>query len=356
MRKNRKERLNRMSDDMINLDDLGSGKPKEETTNVPLGDTTGETGLIFVGSGKKSNTQLPQARTISDIYAHHQKLVYLIDVSASMMGTVAGTEDIRLYLWSPETMTKIRAAIADADAKVNAAFPDDNEDDEDDDAGFTDIPVVSDEMKVLASLKTLGDDEVKLALLKAGLAGNFAPRNWAVTGELTSKLGLVKKMAKKMVDERYQKYPDADVECMVFDTRVKFLGSRTPDELLTSIEAIQLGGGTDIFGAVKTAIDLCKDQPSRIKLHHLVLVTDGADGGAKTLPDLLDSMKDEGVVLDFIWIRNPQEDMYTMEAAKVIEQVVKATGGTYKEVSNAKEFETQFLEASTRKLLPSGKG
>jgi uncharacterized protein with von Willebrand factor type A (vWA) domain len=113
------------------------------------------------------------------------------------------------------------------------------------------------------------------------------------------------------------------------------------------------GGGTTITQAVKTAISLIKQRPSRVQANQIILVTDGQDHEAVAVEDLLSQMKELNIVFDFIFIRGQTEDKgYYTRAVDVLRKVCSETGGEYQTCSKASDFEMQLMAASNRPALP----
>src|SRR5688572_10689149 len=101
--------------DLINLDAFDKVETKTKDGTVPTAPNTTvtfeETGLV-VSSAKPA---APSAsRSLADIYTEKQKLVYLIDVSGSMMDIVAGSGRVAMYEWGEYDMRAIQQHIADA--------------------------------------------------------------------------------------------------------------------------------------------------------------------------------------------------------------------------------------------------
>lgn len=339
----------------INLDDLGGSKgTTPDAAAKPTADA-GEMGLVI----SKSRETVFKDRSLPAIIDEKQKLIYLIDRSGSQKEIVASPEAVAAYIWDPETMANIRKMIASAKAIVDAKQLEADKlmgemaDEEVEDSSIVDIPTYSPREAKLALMANLSDDDVKIELIKTGLVKEIGRRDYSKPYDDLTKFALVKKMTKKMIQERYKKYPNADVSVILFDMRFDVIPAPSERMQMDIIMNAEAGGGTDIFGAVEVAINVVKSSPSPVRMNHFVLVTDGQDHSGKRLPELLPTFKELGISLDFIFMLQPGDD-YTAEIAKVIREVAEATGGLYKEVLSAKEFEDVFLEASTRKLLTAG--
>jgi len=339
---------------MSNKIDLDTLKSQVQEAAEPATVSAGETGLVV----SKSKIRTPKSRSLTDIYTEQQKLVFLIDVSGSMEDTVAGASSIEMFSWNEHDMKNISERVQqalnevsvyeDAAAKANGALLDQGVDPE-----SIDVPEPSGSTMAWVSLQGLEGDELKHMVIQKGLDKQMYLYKTDKYRELATKLGLVKKMAQRMVEERFQKLPDADIACLTFDTRTEALPFNDKDGLVNALGKITARGGTNIYGAIEAAMEACQHAPSVVNLHHLVLVTDGEDHSAIRLPDLIPAMKKQGVVLDFIWIKQPYETG-SDRAAAAIQKVVAETNGTYTEVSNADEFTSKFIAATTRLMLPPG--
>lgn len=343
---------------MINLDafDTPQEKPASET---PLTSTT-DVGLV-VASTKAA---APKAsRSLSEIYSEKQKLVYLIDISGSMDEAVAGAASVEMFDWEfamraiNENIERAAAAVMDVESRATQALLDAASDGADlnSEADMAQIQIDEPDAKtqMWASLAGLDEAAMKLEILRKGLDKDVYLRPNAKHRALASKLGMVKKMAKRMIEERLAKYPEADILCATFDTRTTILDATTPEAMLNELQLIEPRGGTAIYRAIEDIAEACKASPSVVNLHHIVLVSDGEDGSALKLTEMLPQLKKLGIVLDFIYVSQPNnQDSWHSSCAQAIKEVCDATNGTYTVVTTADEFETKFIAASTRLMLP----
>jgi hypothetical protein len=160
-------------------------------------------------------------------------------------------------------------------------------------------------------------------------------------------------MAKEMIEGRRKKYPKAVIELVVFNDDAEVTRHNgTTEALCAIVDKIHTSGCTDIYRAVVKAMHLVAKQPSEVNLNHLVLVTDGEDGSATLLVELIPNMKGLGIVLDFIYMAQPGATFNQEGAIQAIKQVCDATGGTCEIVTTKEEFKAKFVLASTRALLP----
>lgn len=342
---------------MIDLDNLGN-TPNKPQTNIS--NAGGELGLVFVGSQKSEPAKPAVSVSLPELYSAKKKLIYLIDRSGSMNSQVAGVDQVKYFNWSSDVMDHIRASIEGAVKSVNAwADAEEKFERTGDDTVFDDLTAPdSDEVK-LAELAELDGLELKKKILQLGLnkALGIVYTYDALMNrhKLDSRLGLVQEMAERMITERKSQFPDSDTQVIAFDDKAELLPARTTQELIRAVQGLQVGGSTSILRAIKLAMSTCNRKPSEVKLHHFVLVTDGEDYDTVRITEFIPAMLEMGVVLDWIFIANPGDDASRDVATAAIKAAVDATGGTFTVVTTAPEFETKFVEASKRKLLPPAK-
>jgi Mg-chelatase subunit ChlD len=343
----------------FNLDEnIGAKKSKAPKVQAAEG---GELGLVL--ASKSAGVKPAESQSLDKIYQELQKLIYLIDHSGSMNEQVAGSAHVEYFLWSAETMAEIASIVAAAVKKLadwksaiekfeqQVAEGKDGDDDL-----FIDLVPIDAVDKLWAQCDGFEGEDLKVKVLQLGLNKVlYLPYNWSKNmgrGRLDSKLEMVKKLASKMVRDREAQFKGADTMVIQFADGASKLPSFDAESLVKAIEGMSPAGGTDIKGAVKTAMTECRRRPSAVNLHHIVLVTDGEDWSSTQLPELIPEMKSLGVVLDFIYIANPGDTFESSPSIAAIKQVCDTTGGTCTIVTSASEFETKFVEASQRKCLP----
>jgi hypothetical protein len=166
----------------------------------------------------------------------------------------------------------------------------------------------------------------------------------------------VKDAARDFVHKRFQKYPNANVTLFSFEDSPKLLSAGLSEaDLMEGISRLPDygGGGTNIYRAVERALSECKKRPSEVNAHHIVLVSDGCDYGAKGVLDLLPRMKELGMVFDFIFILGASESEIADDSTiAALKRVCEETGGEFVTVKTEKDFVQKFLAASNRPLLP----
>jgi len=313
-----------------------------------------------------------RSASIEDNYDRFTKLIYVIDVSASMSDGLLDLSSINDFHWDAGALERLRVRIENAKCRMSAAEESeawDSDDSEDEDA-----PVVAGVSKLygenpLNDLFWLGISELPLELQKPHIIasgdawreiGLRAKHDYEEEGlkEIQApmtKIDAVKRMAQKMVDERFEKFPDADIHLMTFEDVTNYSKPKNRLDLLAQIQACTAyGGNTRIALAVATAIRLCKKSPSPVQTHHIVLVTDGKDPEIWDMKNLLPEMKSLHIVLDVIHVSSPHEVVsgYGRDGA-ILEECCAASGGKFTKVTRMGDFETRFIEASRRLCLPA---
>ena len=339
----------------INLNELvkkADGKKIEapSPSSEPVS-ASSETGLTIT-------SKVPVAsRSMADIYQQRQKLIYAIDVSISMDENMAGTETVEDFLWDVHAMQRISDRIAEAEAHAALQMQHELDMAADPDLGPEQFVTDQDEKWLAIAKMTVADQ--KVAILKYSLHREiYIPVNWSRrhtsdTEVLRTKLDLVKQMSKQMVQQRREKYPEADIIVTEFANSPSVVSSSADTQsIVDAISRMYAHGGTSIFQAVKYCMGICRKAPSPVKLNHVVLVTDGESHDAVNLPSLIPECKRLGVVVDFIWIADPGASLEGYTGRSEIKQLCDATGGEFIKVTSAEEFKTKFVEASTRALLP----
>ncbi len=316
----------------------------------------------------KRETEVAQTKvkSLGETYDEHAKLIFLLDVSGSMGAIIAeGYTD--LYLWTAEKLAAIRTQI-DAVSKKAASIVSDASDDmdEDEDIDSIEVEVTPEEQACLVVLNAgpLGDDEdLKKRILREDLTDAFGViRNpYHASKKAPTRLEAVKRLAKQEIQNRINKYPTAKVAFVAFATQAELrydsglnVGFNDRDgqpkgfmDLLEDME-ISLGGGTDILNAIRKGMDSCRKNPSSVGLHHFVLVSDGGDDQAdRHIGSWVPTLKDSGIVLDYIHIGDDYMNTGIVEACKLL-------GGDSQKVNTLAALEEKFVEASRRLMLPPG--
>jgi hypothetical protein len=243
---------------------------------------------------------------------------------------------------------------------------------------------------VLKGLDGMYDENARLLFL-FDISGSMT--NAVPTADITQRLTrieLVKKLAKQEIQKRFVKYPKSSVSVVPFSGRpITLFDAQNPDNLWPALDSLdtawsaflcnacgkmipaqrynpgpvpicacsntpmtleQADGGTDILAAIRRAMDLCRNKPSPVGIHHIILVTDGEDGNAEhTIATWVPAMKASGVVLDYIHIGN------AAYANQGLKDACAALGGEYVAVNSEKDFTEKFIAAAERKMLPPAK-
>jgi hypothetical protein len=281
--------------------------------------------------------------TLEDIYDRFSKLIYLIDASGSMGDWMAKDEPTSTdYNWTDEILRDAKVLLLEA--------IDDGADILDPDSGVD---------LTAAAVKKLTPDQLKAVVLQEGLEAelNLQPINVAPATQQKrkSKMMAVKDAARDFVKKRFEKWPDANVMLFSFESHPTLLAAGISEQnVLDGINRLPDGGGggTDIYRAVARAVEHCKKRKDDVGVHHIVLVSDGMDGGATGVRGLLPDMKEIGIVFDFIFIQGGSENMEGDPIIRALREVCEATGGEFTIVKSEKDFLQKFLAASNRLCLP----
>jgi hypothetical protein len=340
---------------------------KLDNTNI----TFGSTGITLRKQAIETNPF--HKKTISDTYAEHAKLVFLFDVSGSMASPIArsvsGKAYSDLYIWSPEVLADIRNRVGTTLNEINIKRQ-----------TIADWSMwdATEEERELSKLKdhqmgpsgefifsNNGDDEdLKDRILRADLTGYLG-----IAMDLSKKpikpptrMDIVKKLAKQEIMNRVKKFPKSRIAVVPFgDQPITLFDDGNPAQLETELDKLTehgmtvthadgthsyAGGGTDILKAIRSGMEICRNKPSAVGIHHFILVTDGEDYNASaTIPTWVQPMKTSGVVLDYIHIG----DSCVNDGLK---QACQALGGDYISVNSEIELEEKFVQAMNRPLLP----
>lgn len=305
---------------------------------------------------KKEEEAKTVLKKLSGVYDEHAKLIFLFDVSASMNNLIAKSFTTQ-YTWTDEFMADVRIKTAAVVIRLNQLRNDPMAllmgggltPEEDKYANLTDVN--PDENGNIA-FTPKDDEEIKERIIRHNLIGVFnITVNWETKHEkLSQRIDLVKRLAKQELDNRFRKYPKSSIAVVPFGTfPTVMFDDGDPAQLQPAIEALNThmcGGGTDILAAIKKGMDVCRAKPSKVGLHHFVIVSDGEDYRADTnIGSWLPALKASGVIMDYIHIG----DSYTNTGLKL---VCEALGGQFVTVNTEKDFESKFVEVINKPLLP----
>lgn len=304
-------------------------KPKEETKEYTV-----------AGSG-----------TLQEMFDHYQKKIYLFDESGSMSEGMAPEDERQLYKWTPDVLTSFRNFIESHLAgEIIAEDPD-----------LDPVEALKEAKDEMKSGDLYDDEKLKTYILQnkiQTIAKHIKLEevsSWTLHSE--RKIDAVRGAMKKFVEQRFKKFPDAQVAVFGFttETKVKCYAGALKEEVLAAVDQLSSSGGTQIFQAVERAITECKRRPSKVGAHHIVLVTDGQDYSALKVAELIPKMKEMNIVFDFIYVKGLHADSAPADVVKTLQGVCSQTGGEYNEVSKSSDFEQKFLEVSSRRALPPAK-
>lgn len=274
-------------------------------------------------------------KKLTGVYDEHQKLVFLFDVSGSM-GEYLETS-AKDFEWTDEVIAsveeKLRGLIAlEADANLSRW---------------------SDGFDAVSALPRDENGARIVTVDKNAVAKAYRFFNLKPTRRTPSRIELVKTLAKREIEARFDKYADSSVAVIPFGDNAKVSfddGTRT--EVSAVLERLRIGmdevneNGTNILGALRVGVECCRKHPSSVGLHHFVLVSDGQDSNACEIKDWVPMLKASGVVIDYIHIGREGSANAAVQAA------CKELGGEFVVVNNVEDFETRFIQAVTRLCLP----
>lgn len=300
-----------------------------------------------------------EGTTLTDMYDRFSKLLYVIDSSGSMGEGMLSDDSLKLYKWTPEILEQFRVAM-EADDTLVEEEPEQFDEDEE----FLEESEEEDPEQILEHIdvRAMSDNEIKMAVIRDRLDSKYnihLEMNYSARLKSRSKMMALKDAAKEFVHIRFMRFKDARVGVFSFEDRPKLLcaAGASEEEVMNGIERLPDfgGGGTNIYAAVEQVVNECKKRPSEVGLHHIVLVSDGCDGGGVRVRDLVPKMKELGIVFDFIYMVGVSGDNQGEAVARVMQEVCEATGGEYTVVKTEKDFEQKFLAVSSRLMLPAPK-
>jgi len=218
---------------------------------------------------------------------------------------------------------------------------------------------------VLKKLGGIYDEHAKLVFLfdcsgsmNSQVAGD--PLALIAGHEEPIRIDLVKRLAKQELENRFKKYPNSKISVIPFGDRpVVLFDDGDPKDLWSALDRLKTcfsldgtyeqstGGGTNILGAIRKAIDVCRAKPSPVGLHHFIIVSDGEDYHANnTIGSWVPALKASGVVMDYIHVG-------CESANDGLKAACLALGGEFVTVNSERDFETQFKLAVARLMLPA---
>lgn len=257
----------------------------------------------------------------------------MLDASSSMSQRLVGDDDVEHYFWTPEVMHRIEVL-----KRENEYFAE----------------LVQGLDEAAMKRKIVADQQIVYQL---GVPLNFLRGDQRKP--IMTKMELVKYMAQDIIQTRIEKYPDAAVEVIRFESRAQLIWrSQTPSAMGSALDNIEASGGTSFVNAIRLGFDVSCQRPSKVGIHYFILVSDGEDweAGVLTTDAWVKAFKDGGIVFDFIWIAykgaNPENTSGVCECKKLCE----LTGGEFSVVTTPWEFKQKFIEASSRKMLPPVQG
>ena len=301
--------------------------------------------IIVIGSGQKEEKQSAFEQlaakvgvSLDNIYDRLMWIWYMFDVSGSM------DEHIRKESLKESDMDWTGFDLDEARDELKSILYDESMS-----AADPGVP-----FEVAYDCKK--DEGVKRAAMDGLLSQR--PRvsyNSAGRSALT-KLNMAKKAAKQFMAKRYEKYPDAKVGVVEFESGPRLvIAGEGKDPTMSAVDGMGGGGGTYIFGAVQYTLNKTKKSKGAAP-HHLIMISDGLDYSTTQLESLLPDFKTQNAVLDVIFVRGASDTGEMDDGMTALKKFAEATGGTVEFVDNEKDFEQKFLAVSERKLLTTGSG
>ena len=307
------------------------------------------------------NTSVKPLYTGKIKFAERDKRVaFVTDRSYSMASGMIGTTDQDRYDW-PYNLVELVAVKAEQAVRrlVNESsiksFGIPIPFDPDIDTVYP-IPKPEKDDPFWASLHDATPDRAKAYLVSAQKAEEIGATLLDHVERTTtiSKLSAAQAFLSEYITERFAHHGHADSLIIAFDDEVSYAPVKTEAALLKAIEDIDLGGGTDILGAMDATLGFLQAMapPRGNAGEQIVLITDAMDGEAgdnfqKYLPILLSRR----IVLDFLHVVMPHESSERDSAWETIKQVCEASGGQYVRVESVAMFRERFFEAANRLLI-----
>lgn len=297
----------------------------------------------------------------------HTHKIFLIDRSASMRDEVTAQSRLGLLVWPADVFDWARKRITNAmirQAAEQSEFLDDVDEYSSGDALGELHKIAHDkeaEDERWAELSSADDDKIRAAVLRYALTVPLKEHKQFTV----PKYELVRAVVARYIRDRVHKYPDAKFYGIMFDSTVHRIEKEeklegrfvkrppTAEEIITAVyENDFYGGGTNITAGLRAAVALCKRSPSPVKLHHIIMVTDGLDYRAIECVQFVEKMQELGICLDVVHITSYPDTV----VGNVLKEVCTQTGGEYQAADDVEAFQTKMLNAAGRLLLTAGGG
>lgn len=303
------------------------------------------------------------ANVVQETFDRHMKLVYVVDVSASMMDAMLQVQDIGSFDWTPTVMERISQRIQLAVKNLTAAEADEDADEDEDELELDEVDtgdggdaVASELDRQWFALRTMLEnkdfDALKGEVIVQDLYESIGLHPARTQSTKTTKIEAVKRSLDRMIRERMDQYPDADVVLITFEGHAE-LYAEGAQICLNKLPLLEANGGmTKISAGIERAMSYCRRHPSPVKNHHIILVTDGLDDYGSGVE--LDALKALGVTFDFLHISGSSSDSYYENVKKDLTNLAVGTGGKYVRVDNLEKFSRKFFEAARRLCLAPG--
>jgi hypothetical protein len=321
------------------------------------------TSLNLSGAGlvlrKTAVQQNAQFKKISDTYSEFAKLVFLFDVSGSMNARIAtdkhGSSYATEFLWPEGCLADIRKRVANLIGNMVMEANGVDSADTVTDAELTSLVNVF----LMPPVQLFTDDEdLKSQIIKADLMAflGIIPDITKKHQEPPTRLGVLRTLAKQEINARFQKYPNSRIAVIPFSgIAAPLFDDGKAEEVDAAIDKLDphmqiptakgmcyMDGGTDIMQAIGEGLEVCRKNPSKVGMHHIIVVSDGGSGINTNWTPIL---KASGVVLDYIHIGDvtPNQELVMM---------CKELNGDCVTVNSEMELKEKFALAVNRLMLP----
>jgi hypothetical protein len=375
---------------MFNLDDdlEGQKQVSQDSGDKPIPE--GTTGPLekWAGSGK----------TPRQVVDEYQKLIWMVDASWSMDERMVGVSTVKGYGWAGDLLELVSQRIANAKVRIASKqaeqgsafgflFSDDSfgDEEEDLDSDFSDsygddgepededgvevpheLPQEAPKSDLLWAnlkldtytekdddgLKFKDEDNFKAYLLGHDVAEEVGAYPIGDQTEVT-KLRVVKDHIQQEIKDKYSRYANPDLHVVRFHDSVEYRKYFSEENLSDYVERMQCGGCTNIVGAIRKGLEICKRSPSECSSHHFILTTDGGHNSGEpesAFLTMLPELKRRNIRVDFIHICSSYDLLGT--GSKYLKKLCIETGGEYVLVSKVQDYKKKMLEAVQRLALP----
>lgn len=298
----------------------------------------------------------------SDAALPTHPLTYIFDTSYSMNDRMIGVEDGAELILSSGDLDLIQNRIENARTRIEAearSFIFGAPDNPDDDIrGAIAVPhaIPNEDAKrdvIWTHLTGLTPEALARQVVQRDLLEELGLKRMR---SLRSKFDVVRRYGVRMIEERFSKFPEADIRMVTFDEEPTIHAVSGKAQILKVLERAEpYGGGTNILPALQAGLNLRK--AARLENNQVILVTDALDHNvtAESLSDIAAGYLACRITLDFIHVVSAGDlDGDELPAWQHLKSFCESTGGRYSQVDKASSLRDTFVEASRRLLLTAG--